>query len=94
MRIPITMCHGTSWRRQPPLDAKHLEGHFRIASELGFQSIWSSFFCRSGVRSAATQKREGARLRTQGNLASKRLEHWGASYPAQSPRSFRQVTVR
>ena len=39
MRIPITMCHGTSRRRQPPLDAKHFEGYFRIASELGFQSI-------------------------------------------------------
>jgi len=39
MRIPITMCHGTNWRRQPPLDARHLEGHFRIASELGFRSI-------------------------------------------------------
>jgi len=39
MRIPIAMCHGTSRRRQPPLDAQHLEGHFRIAAELGFQSI-------------------------------------------------------
>jgi peptidoglycan/xylan/chitin deacetylase (PgdA/CDA1 family) len=39
MRIPITICHGTSWRRRPPLDAKHLEGHFQIASDLGFESI-------------------------------------------------------
>jgi len=39
VRIPITMCHGTNWRRKPPLDAKHFEGYFQIASELGFRSI-------------------------------------------------------
>lgn len=39
MRIPITMCHGTNAKREPPLDAGHLETYFRIAAELGFQSI-------------------------------------------------------
>ena len=39
MRIPITMCHGVNPNRQPPLDAEHLEGYFRIASDLGFTSI-------------------------------------------------------
>ena len=39
MRIPITMCHGVSVDRQPPLDAEHFEGYFRIASEMGFESI-------------------------------------------------------
>ena len=25
MRTPITLCHGTSWKRKPPLDATHLD---------------------------------------------------------------------
>jgi len=42
MKIPITMSHGTQpyWLRKPVvLHAKHIEGHFQIASELNFQSI-------------------------------------------------------
>lgn len=35
MKIPITMCHGTSAK----MTAEHLETCFRIASEMGFQSI-------------------------------------------------------
>jgi len=33
------MCHGVNLDRRPPLDAEHLEACFRIASELGFESI-------------------------------------------------------
>jgi peptidoglycan/xylan/chitin deacetylase (PgdA/CDA1 family) len=47
MKIPITMCHGVTWQPKPQkerpylnrLTAKKFETTFRIASELGFQSI-------------------------------------------------------
>ncbi|TES93535.1 MAG: polysaccharide deacetylase family protein [Candidatus Cloacimonadota bacterium] len=47
MRIPITMCHGISWQPRPKKERAHLkrltaerfEMYFRIASEMGFQSI-------------------------------------------------------
>ncbi len=39
MKIPITMCHGVNPKREPPLDAEHFEAYFRMAAELGFQSI-------------------------------------------------------
>jgi len=47
MRIPITICHGITWQPKPRkirntmnrLTAERFETYFRIASELGFQSI-------------------------------------------------------
>ena len=45
MRIPITMCHGTSWQPQKVkhqknlLTAERFEQYFGIAAELGFRSI-------------------------------------------------------
>ena len=41
MRIPITMCHGLWLERTPlaPLDTEHFVNYFRIASEMGFESI-------------------------------------------------------
>ena len=39
MRIPITMCHGVNTKREPPLDTEHFANCFRIASEMGFESI-------------------------------------------------------
>lgn len=45
MRIPITMCHGTTWQPQKVKHQKNLltpqrfERYFEIAAELGFQSI-------------------------------------------------------
>jgi peptidoglycan/xylan/chitin deacetylase (PgdA/CDA1 family) len=45
MRIPITMCHGTSWQpcklkhQRNLLTAERFERYFRIAAEMGFRSI-------------------------------------------------------
>lgn len=47
MRIPITMCHGVTWQPKPKKERPYLhrlteerfETYFRIASEMGFQSI-------------------------------------------------------
>jgi hypothetical protein len=42
VRIPITMCHGTSWQPQKAKHQKNLltvERYFGVAAELGFQSI-------------------------------------------------------
>jgi peptidoglycan/xylan/chitin deacetylase (PgdA/CDA1 family) len=45
MKIPITMCHGTSWqpqkgkRHQNLLTAERFERYFQIAAEMGFRSI-------------------------------------------------------
>ena len=39
MRIPITMCHGVNREGPRPLDRERFEGYFRIASEMGFESI-------------------------------------------------------
>lgn len=40
MRIPITMCHGiVYWKREIPLDAGRLETYFKIAADMGFESI-------------------------------------------------------
>lgn len=45
MRIPITMCHGTSWQPQKVKHQRNLltperfEQYFRIAAEMGFRSI-------------------------------------------------------
>lgn len=40
MRIPVTICHGTSWRPEPKhLNARRFELYFRIAAEYGFRSV-------------------------------------------------------
>ena len=39
MRIPITMCHGTAVERDVPLDGERFENYFRIAAEMGFETI-------------------------------------------------------
>ena len=46
MRIPITMCHGIdghspliNGKKQPPLNIENFRNYFRIASEMGFESI-------------------------------------------------------
>ena len=39
MRIPITMCHGTNLKRQPPFDAARHRQYYAIAASLGFESI-------------------------------------------------------
>jgi peptidoglycan/xylan/chitin deacetylase (PgdA/CDA1 family) len=40
VRIPVTICHGTSWRPEPKrLDAARFALYFRIAAEYGFRSV-------------------------------------------------------
>ena len=57
MRIPITMCHGINPSRQPPFDAHHVVGYFRIASELGFRSISYDDLARWRAAEAALPER-------------------------------------
>jgi len=39
MRIPITMCHGVNPNRDMPLDAARFAAYFRMAADMGFESI-------------------------------------------------------
>jgi peptidoglycan/xylan/chitin deacetylase (PgdA/CDA1 family) len=40
VRIPVTICHGTSWRPEPRrLDRARFELYFAVAAEYGFRSV-------------------------------------------------------